>query len=110
MRLAIPTDRGKLSSHFARCEKITLVKVGEESRLGGEEHTPPPCEPGALPQWIRKLNADAVITSSIETHILDLFIQNGTRVLTGAPALSIDALVEGYLDDSLYTNESFHSH
>ena len=71
---------------------------------------PPPHEPGVLPRWLHKLGANVIIAGGMGAKALDLFAQDGIDVLTGAPPLAPEELVQQYLDNSLKTGGNVCDH
>jgi predicted Fe-Mo cluster-binding NifX family protein len=110
MKFAIPLAEGKLTAHFGHCQEFAFVDV-EDNKIRSKEHrVPPPHEPGVLPRWLQELGTDIVIAGGMGARALDLFAQNGIKVLTGAPSLSPEELVQQYLDNSLQTGVNLCDH
>jgi ATP-binding protein involved in chromosome partitioning len=101
MRFAIPLVEGVLCNHFGHCEQFAIVTVDGDRIVQKDLMNPPPHEPGLLPRWLHGLGVDVIISGGMGRRALDLFAQNGIRVLTGAPNLAPEALVEQYLTQSL---------
>ena len=101
MKFAIPLAEGKLTAHFGHCREFALVEV-EDAKIKTEETLePPPHEPGALPRWLHEIGTDVIIAGGMGARALDLFAQNGIKVLTGAPSLTPEELVQQYLNNTL---------
>ena len=110
MKFAIPTAEGKLTSHFGHSQEFVLVHV-EENRITKKEIlTPPPHEPGVLPRWLHELGTDVIIAGGMGHRALELFSQNNIRVITGAPSLAPEDLVEQYLSRTLETGANVCDH
>jgi predicted Fe-Mo cluster-binding NifX family protein len=110
MKIAIPLAEGKLTAHFGHCKEFALVEVEDNEIKTMENLVPPPHEPGVLPRWLHEKGADVVIAGGMGGRALDLFAQNGIEVLTGAPSLAPEELVQQYLDNTLQTGANVCDH
>jgi len=104
MKFAIPLAEGKLTAHFGHCQEFALVDV-EDNKIKNTPH-----EPGVLPRWLHQQGADIIIAGGMGARAMDLFAQNGIKVLTGAPSLAPEELVQQYLDNSLQTGANVCDH
>lgn len=110
MKLAIPLADGVLCNHFGHCQQFAVVSVEGGRIVDKQLLTPPPHEPGVLPRWLQSLGVDVIIAGGMGRRALDLFAQNGVRVITGAPNLPPEALVEQYLSNTLVTGANVCDH
>jgi len=112
MRIAIPTTSGKLSSHFGHCEQFAIFDIDDESReiQGREMVTPPPHEPGVLPEWLAGLNVRLVIAGGMGQRAQELFAQNNIEVAVGAPESEPQELVLQYLAGRLQCGQNICDH
>lgn len=112
MKIAVPTMNGQLCMHFGHCETFTMVTVDPETKAveGVEGLTPPPHEPGVLPQWLHEQGADLIIAGGMGRRAQDLFVQNGIEVVVGAPADSPEALAMAYLEGTLEAGQNVCDH
>ena len=110
MKFAIPLAEGKLTAHFGHCQEFALVEVEDNQIKGKETLVPPPHEPGVLPRWLHEQGTDVIIAGGMGGRALELFAQNGIKVMIGAPTLTPEELVEQYLDDSLQTGANVCDH
>jgi len=112
MRIAIPITGGKLSSHFGHCEQFAIFDIDDESReiRGREMVTPPPHEPGILPEWLAGLNVRLVIAGGMGQRAQQLFAQNNIEVAVGAPQSEPQELVLQYLAGRLQCGQNICDH
>jgi ATP-binding protein involved in chromosome partitioning len=103
MRFAIPLTDGVLCNHFGHCQQFAILDVEGQNVVQKEMITPPPHEPGLLPRWLHGLGVNVVIAGGMGGRALDLFSQNDIQVITGAPNLPAEALVEQHLNQTLQT-------
>ena len=103
MRIAIPLTKGRLSEHFGHCEQFAIIDVDTQTReiKNQELLTPPPHQPGLLPQWLASLCVDLVIAGGIGQRAQHLFKQNNIDVLVGAPNNTAEQLAIQYLTGQL---------
>ena len=110
MKFAIPLAEGKLTAHFGHCQEFALIEVENNEIKNKETLIPPPHEPGVLPRWLHEMGTDVIIAGGMGGRALDLFAQNGIKVVTGAPALVPEELVKSYLDNVLETGANVCDH
>ena len=110
MIFAIPIAEGKLTAHFGHCQEFELVGVEDNQIKTREALVPPPHEPGVLPRWLHEQGANVIIAGGMGSRALELFAQNGIEVLTGAPSLTPEELVQQYLDNALQTGANVCDH
>jgi ATP-binding protein involved in chromosome partitioning len=112
MKIAIPVAEGALCLHFGHCQQFALFEVDPEEKtiLGKEMLDPPAHEPGVLPRWLHEQNADLIIAGGMGSRAQNLFIQNGVKVVVGAPSADPDSVVRDYLDGKLQTGSNVCDH
>ena len=110
MKIAIPLAEGKLTAHFGHCQEFALVEVEDNQIKAKEIQVPPPHEPGVLPKWLHDQGADVIIAGGMGMRAIDLFAQNGIKVMTGAPSLTPEELVKQYLANTLTTGDNLCDH
>ena len=112
MKIAIPLVEGKLSLHFGHCQQFALIEVDEKERsvLGREDATPPAHEPGVLPRWLHEQGAEVIISGGMGGRALQLFADNGIKVVLGAQGGEPEELVQAYLAGTLQTGENLCDH
>ena len=107
---AIPTAEGKLCSHFGHCDQFALIETAQGEIKAKTMHTPPPHEPGVLPRWLHEMGAHIIIAGGMGSRAQQLFVENGIKVITGAPMDTPEALVRQYLSDNLVTGANVCDH
>ena len=112
MRIAIPLAQGKLSLHFGHCEKFAVIDTDDNStRIANREDlTPPPHEPGVLPQWLGGIGVNVIIAGGMGQRAQQLFAQNDIKVVTGASGQTPEDLVTAYLENTLETGDNICDH
>lgn len=112
LRIAIPTEGGRLASHFGHCQAFTIFDVEREaSRIGATEVLPaPPHEPGLLPAWLAGHGVQVVIAGGIGGRARALFQEQGIDVVVGGPILDPHEIVASYLAGTLETGGNLCDH
>jgi ATP-binding protein involved in chromosome partitioning len=110
MKFAIPLADGVLCNHFGHCQHFAVLTAEGKNVVCKELVTPPPHEPGVLPRWLQGLGVEIVIAGGMGQRAVHFFREYGIQVVTGAPSLTPDLLVEQYLDRTLQTGPNVCDH
>ena len=110
MKFAIPLSDGKLTAHFGHCQEFALIDVEDKQIKNKEILVPPPHEPGVLPKWLSDLEANVIIAGGIGFRAINLFNERGIKVITGAPELEPEELVNSYLNNTLVAGDNLCDH
>jgi len=109
-KAAVPLAGGLLCNHFGHCEQFAVLHVNDGEICDTQLHVPPPHEPGLLPRWLGDLEVDLIIAGGMGQRALSLFAEQGIKVVTGAPNLPPEVLVQCYLAGSLATGANVCDH
>lgn len=116
MKIAVPTEDGKLCSHFGHCESFTFAEVNPDTKeiLNMETKVPEEGISCQSASWISEQGANIVLAGGMGGRPLSIFNQNGVQVVTGCPELPVEDVVNSYLNATLTTGENScggeHSH
>jgi ATP-binding protein involved in chromosome partitioning len=108
--LVVPVSEGKLSTHFGHCKQFAFIEIQNGKIAKTEMLTPPPHEPGVLPQWLSEQGADIVISTGIGEKAQQLLEKNGIEVIIGAPMDTPESLTNQYLSGALVTGANVCDH
>jgi len=108
--IVIPESEGKLSAHFGHCNQFAFVETESGKIKKIEMRTPPPHEPGVLPNWLKEQGATVIIAGGIGAHAQQILRDNGIEVVVGVPADSPEFLANQYLSNRLTTGENICDH
>lgn len=116
MKIAIPTENGKLCSHFGHCESFTFADVDMQTKeIKNIENKIP--EEGISCQsasWISEQGANIILAGGMGARPLGIFAQNGVKVIAGCPELPVEDVIKEYMNSTLATGENScggeHSH
>ncbi|MFW6112778.1 MAG: iron-sulfur cluster carrier protein MrpORP [Thermodesulfobacteriota bacterium] len=109
-KAAVPVAGGLLCNHFGHCEQFVVMHVNEGQIGATEFHVPPPHEPGVLPRWLGTIGVNLIIAGGMGQRAIGLFAEQGIQVITGAPNLEPEALVQEYLAGNLVTGPNVCDH
>lgn len=116
MKIAIPTENGKLCSHFGHCESFTFADVDMQTKeIKNIENKIPDegisCQSAS---WISEQGANVILAGGMGARPLGIFAQNGVKVIAGCPELPVEDVIKEYMNSTLTTGENScggeHSH
>ncbi|MBU0982489.1 MAG: NifB/NifX family molybdenum-iron cluster-binding protein [candidate division Zixibacteria bacterium] len=116
MKIAIPTIDGVLCPHFGHCQQFAIFDVDDTSLdiTGREFQTPPPHEPGVLPNWLGQLGCTVIIAGGMGGRAVQMFQQAGVKVVIGAPTAQAEEVARAFLANTLQTGanmcDDLHGH
>lgn len=112
MKIAIPIADGKLAMHFGHCAEFAVVEVDANTKTisGTQSLIPPPHEPGVLPRWLHEQGVHVIIAGGMGSRAQALFVENGIKVVIGAPSEPPEALVCAYLAGTLQSGANVCDH
>ncbi|MFW5902690.1 MAG: NifB/NifX family molybdenum-iron cluster-binding protein [archaeon] len=100
MKVAIPTNNGKVAKHFGRAPEYTVFTVQEKEITDKKIIDNPGHKPGYLPKFLNKKNIDCMVTSGIGKRAIQLFNKFNINVISGAEG-EIDKVIQRYIEDKL---------
>ena len=109
-KIAVPTSNGILDGHFGHCQQFAMVKVEENIIKEITYLDAPPHQPGLLPPWLAERGATDIIAGGMGQHAIQLFNEKGVNVFVGAPKLTPEELVDGYLKNTLSFSANYCNH
>lgn len=109
-KIAIPTSNGLLDGHFGHCKQFAMVEVIEDTIKEISYLDAPSHQPGLLPPWLAERGATDIIAGGMGQRAIDLFNTRGVNVFVGAPALSPEELVKGFLQNTLIFSANYCDH
>lgn len=112
VKIAVPLADGRLTNHFGHCASFALVDADADaaSVVGRADVEAPPHEPGLLPRWLGDKGVTHVIAGGMGSRARTLFEERGIKVVTGAPCLEPEQLVESFLKGTLETGTNACDH
>lgn len=107
---AVPVEDDVLTDHFGHCSEFVLMYTEGKDIVRKESRTPPPHEPGVLPNWLHRLGTTNVIAGGMGNQAVKLLEENGIEVALGAPIEEPETLVAKYLKDTLVYGDNACDH
>jgi predicted Fe-Mo cluster-binding NifX family protein len=104
-KIAIATDDGRVSSHFGRCQKYTLIDVKDGKEIRRETLDCPEHQPGYLPGYLAEKKVNLVIAGGMGPKAQDLFQQQKIGTISGVTG-TIDEVLKSYLKGTLKGGEN----
>ncbi|MFH0758514.1 MAG: NifB/NifX family molybdenum-iron cluster-binding protein [Bacteroidota bacterium] len=109
-KIAIPTSDGILDAHFGHCSQFAMVEVEDNEIRGISYLDAPPHQPGLLPPWLAERGATDIIAGGMGQRAIDLFNEQGVNVFVGAPKVTPEELVHGFLKETLSFSANYCDH
>lgn len=100
-KFAIPLENGRLCSHFGHCQQFAIIDTLDGKITAQNLVTPPPHEPGLLPQWLGENGVTHVIAGGMGQRAIGLFNNQNIQVTVGALPKQPEELVKDWLSNSL---------
>ena len=112
MKIAIPVQKGLVSTHFGHCEEFLITEVDPDNKtvIGEYSMKSPPHQPGFLPQWLSNEGVEVIIASGMGHKAQTLFSQKEIIVVVGAPVCSPKNVITAFLNGSLESGENTCDH
>ena len=109
-KIAVPTSDGILDGHFGHCKQFAMVEVADKEIKAISYLDAPPHQPGLLPPWLADRGANDIIAGGMGQRAINLFNERGINVFVGAPALTPEELVTGFLNETLSFSANYCDH
>lgn len=108
MKIALPTENGKLCAHFGHCESFTFAEINPETKeiINIENKIPEEGISCQSASWIAQQGANIILAGGMGMRPLMIFEQNGVKVVPGCPELPVKDVIEGYLNGSVISGEN----
>ncbi|MGM0508708.1 MAG: iron-sulfur cluster carrier protein MrpORP [Fusobacteriota bacterium] len=110
IKLAFPTsDENTIDEHFGHCKKFALYTIESGEIIEDELVDAPEHQPGLLPKFLAKAGADVIITGGMGQKAIDIFDDNGIKVILGVNGKILEA-VKKYLRGEIESKGSACTH
>ncbi len=101
MKLAIPTNNGKLWPHFGKATLMTIATIENNTLKGKETVETPPHNHNVLADFLHEKGVTDVVCGGIGSGAINALTAKGINIQSGAPELEIDAVIQQYMDGTL---------
>ena len=109
-KIAVPTSNGLLDGHFGHCSQFAMIEVENNEIKNTTFIDAPPHQPGILPPWLAERGATDIIAGGMGQRAIQLFNERGVNVFVGAPELTPEELVKGFLEKTLQFSANYCDH
>ena len=103
MKFAVPVAQNRLTLHFGHAKEFAIIDTRNNKIVRQRRLTPPPHAPGVLPMWMNDLGVSVIIAGGMGKSAMKFFEEYGIKVVTGAPTIEPEKLVQLYLSNTLLT-------
>ena len=110
MKVAIAAEGKELSGHFGHCSSFHIYEINGKEAKFLESVTPPPHEPGLIPQWLSGYNVDAVITGGMGRKAKEIFEEKRIKVYDGIEPGPIESIAKDFAKGELKKGTSTCDH
>jgi predicted Fe-Mo cluster-binding NifX family protein len=108
--IAIPVSKGILDEHFGHCDQFELFQITDNKITQQSTTDAPPHEPGLLPEWLGNKGVTDIIAGGMGNRAIQLFQKAGVNVFVGAPKLSAQNLIEGFINQTIQFTANYCDH
>jgi Mrp family chromosome partitioning ATPase/predicted Fe-Mo cluster-binding NifX family protein len=109
-RIAVPTENGRLSTHFGHSSLFAVFDVKGKEIVGERHLEPPPHGPGVIPSWLHEQKVDTVIACGLGQRAISRFEAAGIQVVSGVSPGPARDVVTAYLGGTLVAGENVCDH
>ena len=99
-----------LAEHFGHCSHFELIDIENETIVQKSMVEAPPHQPGLLPPWLSEKGVTDVIAGGMGQKAIEIFKYHQVNVFTGAPKVSSQELITGFLNNSLSFTANYCDH
>lgn len=100
MKIAVASEDKCVSGHFGHCEGFTFYEIEVDKVVNKNFKQNPGHRPGFLPNFLKELGVNVVISGGMGETAQQLFAQNNIKVVVGAEGFC-DDVVQKYLKGEL---------
>lgn len=103
--IAVASEGKHVSGHFGHCEAFAVYEVEEDEVVKKDFIQNPGHRPGFLPEFLRELGVNVIVSGGMGETAQRLFAQNSINVIVGAEGYC-DDVIQQYLDGELKSTGS----
>lgn len=109
MKIAVASDNGMVSQHFGHCEGFMIFEAENDRIIRNIAVPNPGHKPGFLPNFLKDMGVNVVISGGMGSGAIDLFKQYHIEVIVGADGSS-EVAATRYLKGELKSTDSVCEH
>lgn len=106
MKIALPSNRTEIDSHFGHCEAFTVFTVNEKKEIVAEESVPSPAGCGCksnIAQVLSDMNVEIMLAGNMGEGAVNVLNSHGIEVVRGCSGnvkSVVQQWLEGQVEDS----------
>lgn len=109
-KIAIPVSQGMLDAHFGHCKHFAIFDMDGKEIVNETLIDAPPHEPGLLPRFLAGHGVTDIIAGGMGHKAITLFHESGVNVFVGAPQLSAQHVVKGFVNNTIQFTANYCDH
>ena len=110
MKIAIASDKDKVTEHFGHCEGFIIYTIENNEIKSKEMVQNPGHKPGFLPVFLHERGVTTIISGGMGGGAVDLFNEKDIEVVIGAKGQSDDVIKSYLAGDLEFTGSVCHDH
>jgi len=110
MKIALAAEGNILSGHFGHCSSFSVYEIESGNVKFVEKLTPPPHEPGVIPEWLSGCDINAVLTGGMGRKAKEIFESKGIEVIDGLVPDELDKIADDFAKGKLAKGTSTCDH
>lgn len=104
-KIAIPTNNGKLWSHFGKAPQVTFITIDNGKITEKEVKDAPAHGHGVMAQFLSENGVNEVVCGGLGAGAVQTLGERNISIHAGAPAIGIDELTQMYIDGTIIYGE-----
>ena len=113
MKIALAVSNNLVTNHFGHCDYFIVYDIVDKQVIGSDIIKNPPHQKGYLPNFLRDLGVDCIITGNMGEMAVKMFEDFGIKAyrgVDGEAATVIEKFLQGELEttDSICNDHSNH--
>ncbi|MGE3063032.1 MAG: NifB/NifX family molybdenum-iron cluster-binding protein [bacterium] len=110
MKIAIAAEGKQLSGHFGHCSQFHIYEISDNKAVFVESITPPPHEPGLIPQWLSGYKIETVLTGGMGRKAKEIFDEKNIKVIDGIEIDDINKIAVSFAKGTMKKGSSTCDH
>lgn len=103
--VCMPLEGGAFTSHFGHAEEMLFAEIVDGKVTKKEVATPPPHEPGVIPNWVADKGATIMLAGGMGAKAQQILAERGVQVVTGITESAPDAVLQAFIKNTLTTSD-----
>lgn len=105
MKIAVASEKGKVTEHFGHCEFFAILEAENNQIVKKTSVQNPAHKPGFLPNFLKDMGVNVIISGGMGEGAVQIFTSKGIEVIIGAKG-DVSTSAEQYLQGVLKSTGS----